>query len=872
MKRLKFICLILFPLIFTTSLFAQGSWHAEKDYWPRTLVDSSSVNIQIVRDRVAIEPYLSVYNGIQNTAEDEYSACTYERQKAKICRCAAFRFFIDSDDFYGDKAEEYLLVAQREAYSGIEQQYKNILWDSEILSMICIAYDFLKGNNYDFADEPAVRNSIMVIVSSLYYDLILDPPQFWPINLSFMWNQGFGEQINYGVKFASSLGMAAIVLNTEVNSNPEEQPLSWINYSMPKLHDQFYDWLVDADGGWAEGAHYQRFSASNFIPFAISHYNFVDGLTEEYGEVILPPLLLDDQFQKNAEWGIKIRQPNGARPNFDDSFLDPYFYNGYFAGYWDNDLYAWDYIVSGSPYYSSASSGNMDVEMICAYDNNYTGTTSPEFSLTQFLSNSGQAIFRSSWDSDAVYMCLLGENGQARLGGRTHEHPDNTSFIISAYGELLAMDSGYISWDERDKVRFADNHSLILVDGDGPPAAGISTSGGTDAFIENYFDTEKFDYAEISTEYQNTNFTRCVSFINDSYFIIADFVDGSGNHDYDWLLHGNGGGDTGNNFTLIDNGSIYSVNDIDLNFFINSTQDITLSNDDDYHDDGTYNEPALHTVTKASVSGEYVLFSSFLIPSQSSRDIIYNPIDIGTCVGGNISMDNEITITLSKNDNTTVSTEFFGINVSYDGHILVISRLDDDIPKNIFIKEGQNLSYDDTTIVHCSEITNLALNIFSDYADGYISNGCEVQFYTGNEPADVIGGTYNFSNGITTINFVDDTNFHIEVEWSLPWVSVEEEYSEIEILHNLSIYPNPFNEANTISFTLTKPQKISIEVFNIKGQRVTTLIDSYIQAGNHNETWYGIDYNNNVVSSGTYLYKINLDDGKTITRKVKLIK
>ncbi|MCK4339097.1 MAG: heparinase II/III family protein [Candidatus Cloacimonetes bacterium] len=871
MKRLRLICLILFSLILTTSLFAQGTWHAEKVYWPRTLVDSSSANILIVRDRVLIEPYLSVYTGIQNTAESDYSTCDYERQKAKICRCAAFRFFIDSDTTYANKAKEYLLIADREYADPGDwiQKYKNILWDSEIISMICLAYDFLKGNAYDFGgEETAVRNQIKTVASSLYYDLVSSSP--WT-GLHLLWNMGYGGETNYGVKFASALGMAAIVLNTEESSNPDEQPLTWINYSMPKLHNQYYDWLVDADGGWAEGAHYQKFSASNFIPFAISHCNFVNGQTEDYGGEFLPPLLLDEQFQKNAEWGIKIRMPNGARPNFDDSFLDPYFYNGYFAGYWDNDLYAWDYIVSGSPYYSSASSGNMDVEMICAYDNDYTGSTSPNFSLTQFLANSGQAIFRSSWDDDAVYMCLLGENGLARTGGRTHEQPDNTSFIISAYGELLAMDCGYISWDERDKVRFADNHSLILVDGDGPPAAGDYTSGGTDAFIESFFDTDKFDYSEVLTNYQDTDFMRCVSFVDDSYFVISDFVDGSESHTYDWLLHGNGGGDTGNSFTLTDNGSIYSVNDVDLNFFINSTQDITLLPYDDYHDNGTYNVPALHTVTKASVSGEDVLFSSFLIPSQSSRDITYNPIDLGTCIGGTISMDNEKSITLVKDDNNTISTDFFGKEISFDGDILVISRLNDSIPKNIFIKEGQDLVYDNTTIIHCLEETDIALNITIDLADGYISNGCEVQFYTGNAPTNVIGGTLiSFVDGISTIIFLDSTNFQIDVIWTLPGSSVDEEH--IGILHNFEVYPNPFSKSNYISFTLTKPQKVVIEVFNIKGQKIIDIISSYLQPGDYKEIWNGFDSNGNQVANGIYLYKINYGNGKSFNKKVNLLR
>jgi len=873
MKKITTLCVLLFSILLTTSLIAQGSWHPEKTYWPRTLIDSSDAAINLVRNRITIEPYDTIYAKVVTASDIPYSSCSMERDKARVCRCAAFRYLMEDNIAYADKAKEYLLVADREyaAPGDWIQKYKNILWDSEIISMISIAYDCLKGNDYDFGeDETTVRNQIKGVASSLYYDLIVD--NSYSNFLYWMWLNGFGEQINYGVKFASAMGMAAIVLNTETSGNDWEQPQTWINYSMNKLHDQFHDYLVDEEGGWAEGAHYQGFSAFNFIPFAISHYNFVNGETELYGSINLPPLLLDDQLDKNAEWGIRIRMPNGARPNFDDCFLNPYYFNGFLAGYLDNDLYAWDYIVSGRPYFVEASSGNLDVEMICAYDNSYIGTTEPDFSPTQFLPGSGQAVFRSGWDQDAVYMCLLGENGQARLGGRTHEHPDNTSFIIYAYGELLAMDCGYIGWDYRDSVRFAENHSLILVDGDGPPAAGASTSEGTDAFIENFFDTDEFDYAEVSTNYQETDFRRCVAFIDNSYFVITDFVDGLENHTYDWLLHGNGGGDTGNAFAPTANGSIYSVDDVDLNFFINSTEGETLSNYNDYHDNGTFNFLAEHTVTKASVSGEDVLFSSFLIPSLATvKDITYNPINLGTCIGGTISRDNEMTIALVKPNINTVSTDFFGKDVSFDGKILVISRIDNQVPKNVFIKEGQNIFYEDTTIVHCSEITNLALNISSNSADGYISNGCEVEFYTGNEPTNIIGGSLlGFENGIATISFLDSTNFQIDVIWTLPGSSVDEEH--IGILHNFEVYPNPFSKSNYISFTLTKPQEVTIEVFNIKGQKIINIINSYLQIGDYKEIWNGFDSNGNQVANGIYLYKIKYGNGKSFNKKVNLLR
>ncbi|MEA2104367.1 MAG: heparinase II/III family protein [Candidatus Cloacimonadota bacterium] len=877
MKKIIVLCFIILVATFGLGI-AQGAWHPEKTYWPRTVIDSSDSAIDAVRERVQIEPYSAMYETILTTSETAYSSCSKERDKARVARCAAFRYLIENNGTttYADKAKEYLLVTQRDEYSSTEEHYKNILWDSETISMVCIAYDFLKGMGYDFGDdETAIRNQISELASSLYYDLVENDSYTNPLWL--MWVNGQGEQINYGVKFASAMGMTAIVLNTETNPDSWKQPQTWINYSMTTLNKQFNQmpsddggWIVDDDGGWAEGPHYQGFAGGNFLPFAISHYNFVNGQTESYGGESLQPLLLTQNFYANSIWGIRIRMPNGARPNFDDSFLNPYYFNGMLAGYLDDDLLAWDYKNADEPYFVSNSSDNIDVEVVCASNQSYAGNTPPAFSPTQFLIDAGQAVFRSSWDNDAVYMCLLGEFGIAREGGHTHEHPDNTSFVIFAYGELLAMDSGYVSWDKRDFVRYAKNHSLILVDGEGPPAASSIYANGTDAFITNNFDTDRFDYSEILTEYQDTYFQRSVSFINNSYFIISDFVTSNNSHTYSWLLHGNGGGTTGNDFTETPLGSTYSVGDVDLNFFINSTQDITLSNYDDYHDGGVYDSLFTHTVTCADVIASETLYSSFIIPENTTADISYTPINLGSCIGGTISSDNEKTITLVKYDHSIVTQAFFESEVSYDGHQLIVSKDDNEIPKNIFMTEGQEFVYDGNTIISNSVFANIVLNIDEDFAAGYVDTSCTVGFFTGNEPSSVTGGSYTYSGGITSVTFPEATNFEINVIWSFEQSVDQPPYkNDIE---NLSIYPNPFSGTNNISFTLSKSQKISIEVFNLKGQKISTIQNSILPAGEYIITWHGLDKVGNKVANGTYFYKIHLKNGKTINKKINLLR
>ncbi len=870
MKNYKWFFMLILLVLFSSSLFAQGAWHPEKTYWPRTLIDSSQTAINEVKARVTVEPFLSIYNTIKIKSDVDYATCTTEVQKAVVARCAAFRFFIDDVTEYGDKVMDYLLVMQRESYSNVEEQYKNILWDSELLSLACIAYDFLKGNDYNFAgDEATVRARIQDIAGEMYYDLVSSDP--WANWLHWLWDVGFGEQINYGVKFASALGLCAIVLNTETTSDTDKQPETWINYCMQKTNMQFNDWLSNEQGMWAEGPHYLSFTASSFLPFALSHNNFVNGQSEDYDGEFLPPLTQNANFQAITEWGIKIRQPNGARPNFDDSFLNPFFFNGMLAPIYANDVLAWDFVDSSEPYFVGATSGNIDVEMICTYDDiAFPGNTPPNFPPTQIMPDAGQAVFRSDWGEDAVYMCALAENGQAREGGRTHEHPDNGSFVIYALGELLAMDSGYISWEKRDSVRYAKNHSMILVDGEGPPAATLTTAEGTDATIGIYYDTDGLDYAQISTNYQDTDFLRTFTFINDSYFTITDFIGSSTTHDYSFLLHGNGGGTTGFAFTPTANGSIYSVRDVDLNFFINSAHPIILDNYDDYHDDGTYDVPATHTVTRAQVNARFGLFTSFLIPTlATTEDIIYTPINTDSTCGGTIEMGAEKAIHMGNGGNSLQTIDFFGTSLGYDSMILNVVRTGD-IPRNIQFTWGQTFNYGSTPLIYSDVVNTIALNIGAASANGYVDEASTIEFFTGNEPTAVTGGTLiGFSEGISTISFSQGSNFTIDVVWSLDYAVNPDPTPNT---YNLSIYPNPFNQTNEISFNLTVPQNVKIEVFNLKGQKVTTLTDEDYGFGSHAVVWDGRNQSGKNVANGTYLYKIHFDKLGTILRKVNILK
>ena len=78
--------------------------------------------------------------------------------------------------------------------------------------------------------------------------------------------------------------------------------------------------------------------------------------------------------------------------------------------------------------------------------------------------------------------------------------------------------------------------------------------------------------------------------------------------------------------------------------------------------------------------------------------------------------------------------------------------------------------------------------------------------------------------------------------------------------------PNPFKTITYINYSLQKPSKLKIEIYNVKGQIIETLIDEYKDTGNYQECWDAKD-----VQAGLYFYQIIAGDYRKV-RKCILLK
>jgi hypothetical protein len=84
-------------------------------------------------------------------------------------------------------------------------------------------------------------------------------------------------------------------------------------------------------------------------------------------------------------------------------------------------------------------------------------------------------------------------------------------------------------------------------------------------------------------------------------------------------------------------------------------------------------------------------------------------------------------------------------------------------------------------------------------------------------------------------------------------------------------YPNPFNPETAIEFQLPQPSEIEISIFNLQGQKITTLVNSNLSAGEHKVAWNGTDESGRAVTSGVYLCQMRAGD-RVETKKLLLLR
>jgi hypothetical protein len=149
----------------------------------------------------------------------------------------------------------------------------------------------------------------------------------------------------------------------------------------------------------------------------------------------------------------------------------------------------------------------------------------------------------------------------------------------------------------------------------------------------------------------------------------------------------------------------------------------------------------------------------------------------------------------------------------------------------------------------------------------------EFQLYYGSRSENMHIETYSIKESINEAGNIGKIDFS-KTQNSYYLISLTESDNNVPGVIKTSLaqnYPNPFNPITTISYSLADEGDVELIVYNIKGQKVKTLVNEKKDLGHYQAIWDGTDNNKKQVSSGVYFYRLSTGE-KTMNKKMLLLK
>ena len=615
-----------------------GPWKPELIHRPRLLWEEG--DWPTILDRLTREPYITLYARVKSRANGtpaprlQYYSPTREYGAANIAKDAAFVWAVEGNATLAEKAaltlEDLAVVFNWEDVAALFKLLDYDIHVAEAMSAYCEAYDILAGTGYlDPTRDQAIHDRLELLFVNAWQFYLVDWYSYRQ-TLNFM---------NHFTKFAAAFGTAAITLNDSQHAT------EWINHAMAWGTYKLYNYCSTEEGAYTEGPSYHIYTAEIHLPFFIQYDRFTGGESATFQkrrcnvlgrDCTYTPVFVENPLDQGrvealARWTVDIRLPDGRCPPFDDSFMIGNF-NGLLAGAFADGELAWDWLnMPGAPLYSSYIV-DLSADLICTFDDTVT-PVEPARGPNIVRPEDGYAIFRTDWGPDAAYALLLAERGKARIMGVMHEHADTLSFLYWAHGQMLAMDPGYIRWEEHQRVRKGIHHNVVAIDGQGPPGWLLLGFGGVDGRINQTDLDSAPQFTVATTRYAQTDWARALIFYED-LLLVGDFLVSDSPHEYAFLLHGNGGGDTGGDFDLTADGARWEIDGVSLDLTLTGTGDVTPSHKQSDHG-WHWNQFHTHEVFSGAIGPAPIAgFAAALLPGTTTAAALVQVLDLPAGCGG----------------------------------------------------------------------------------------------------------------------------------------------------------------------------------------------------------------------------------------------
>ncbi|MFQ6114990.1 MAG: T9SS type A sorting domain-containing protein, partial [bacterium] len=355
---------------------------------------------------------------------------------------------------------------------------------------------------------------------------------------------------------------------------------------------------------------------------------------------------------------------------------------------------------------------------------------------------------------------------------------------------------------------------------------------------------------------------RRIFFVKPEYWIISDLLTGSGSHKYDLYFHLDSPYLNHTTLSELDH-SVATPNFIIMPSDIDAKAEIIagwVSN--------SYNKKSEAPIVKYQKSGpppitfETVLFpyDSGVIPLTVEKPVVFfeqNAVDPADAVSLKIQSGN-------WSDWFFHSTLSPGIlsfgSFQCDARAAFIRIESDNLISNIQLVRGSLLYKGDTLLVDTdAEFADISWFQQSVFVEGeYVQHA---RIWAPQTDSVVVNGR--------KVSFVQNGNY---VEFTI--TSIRDDELAAEILSGFRLeqnYPNPFNSSTSIRFILHKRDYVNLQIYDLLGHLVTTLIDRKMESGEHTIKWNGLDTHKRGLPSGIYFYRLKVGN-KINTRRMLLLK
>jgi len=323
---------------------------------------------------------------------------------------------------------------------------------------------------------------------------------------------------NYGnqrVLAASALGLAALALCEYKESR--HTPQEWLTRALHEIRRDENFWFFRPGGLFVEGVGYTAYMNVQFVQFAIAY----ERASGQY-------LFDDPRLKEWLAFAAYQTQPNGAvipwgtcetQDKLD--FFVP--------------LANWRYGRSQTAlFHHIANTGAMsDIHpyhahiAIAQYDPEASGPMPPP---SRAFPASQTVVLKSGWGHASVGVWFAGKDGTWPYPRfyPTYSQGDCGHFVLVAWDEALAADSGYDHWQSRDYYG-PEFHNVPLIDGQGPTAETFGT-------LSNMVTKGAVQHATMTAHYQGCTWRRTLALVRGRYVVIADRFVTDREHDYRWQV------------------------------------------------------------------------------------------------------------------------------------------------------------------------------------------------------------------------------------------------------------------------------------------------------------------------------------------------